>query len=152
MWNFLSTSFVPKEKFLDEVSLEDTDDLTGRIRLSANLCKALILNLYILNKDYLENRKMLFLSKIRVKNVSPFISMYHLLKNIIFASHLQGLQCQNFDKNILFIPQSSIPQGFGPLWRSSRRFSRCVFRWLRTVLRSRTLLSAEEPRPRSCRA
>lgn len=34
MWNFPSTSFVPKEKLLDEVSLEDADDLTGRILVS----------------------------------------------------------------------------------------------------------------------
>lgn len=34
MWNFPGTSFVPKEKLLDEVSLEDADDLTGRILVS----------------------------------------------------------------------------------------------------------------------
>lgn len=34
MWNFPGTSFVPKAKLLDEVSLEDADDLTGRILVS----------------------------------------------------------------------------------------------------------------------
>lgn len=34
MWNFPSTSFVPREKLLDEVSLEDADDLTGRTLVS----------------------------------------------------------------------------------------------------------------------
>lgn len=34
MWNFPNTNFVPKEKLLDEVSLEDADDLTGRTLVS----------------------------------------------------------------------------------------------------------------------
>lgn len=34
MWNFPKTNFIPKENDLDEISLEDSDDLTGRLLVS----------------------------------------------------------------------------------------------------------------------
>lgn len=34
MWSFPKTNFIPKENEMDEISLEDSDDLTGRILVS----------------------------------------------------------------------------------------------------------------------
>ena len=34
MWTFPATEFIPKENEMDEISLEDSDDLTGRILVS----------------------------------------------------------------------------------------------------------------------